>query len=67
SFGDSYQLTVNATGPGNSGGPMFDDEGNVIGLFYAGSSDPTRGLISFAVPIKYGLELMGRKKVGASR
>lgn len=63
SFGDSYQLTINATGAGNSGGPMFDDEGNVIGLFYAGMSDAGGTQISFAVPIKYGLELMGRKKM----
>ncbi|MEP7145058.1 MAG: trypsin-like peptidase domain-containing protein [Ferruginibacter sp.] len=62
-FGDSYQLTINATGAGNSGGPMFDDEGNVIGLYYAGKSDARGTQISFAVPIKYGLELMGRKKV----
>lgn len=62
-FGDSYQLTINATGPGNSGGPLFDDEGNVIGIYYAGSSDAAGTVISFAVPIKYGLELMGRKKM----
>jgi serine protease Do len=60
-FGDSYQLTINATGPGNSGGPLFDDEGAVIGIYYAGTSG-TGPQISFAVPIKYGLELMGRKK-----
>lgn len=59
-FGDSYQLTINATGGGNSGGPMFDDEGNVIGIYYSGSSR-----ISFAVPIKYGLELLGLKKVAS--
>jgi serine protease Do len=63
SFGDSYQLTINATGAGNSGGPMFDDEGNVIGLFYASMSDGGGTQITFAVPIKYGLELMGRKKM----
>ena len=62
-FGDSYQLTINATGAGNSGGPMFDDEGNVIGIYYAGKSDSRGTQISFAIPIKYGLELMGRKKV----
>ena len=59
-FGDSYQLTINATGGGNSGGPMFDDEGNVIGIYYSGSQR-----ISFAVPIKYGLELLGLKKVAS--
>lgn len=62
-FGDSYQLTINATGPGNSGGPLFDDEGNVIGIYYAGMSDGMGTQISFAVPIKYGLELMGVTKV----
>jgi serine protease Do len=62
-FGDSYQLTINATGAGNSGGPMFDDEGNVIGIYYAGKSDAGGTQISFAVPIKYGMELMGIKKV----
>lgn len=62
-FGDSYQLTINATGPGNSGGPLFDDEGNVIGIYYAGGSDAAGTKISFAIPIKYGLELMGRKKL----
>jgi pSer/pThr/pTyr-binding forkhead associated (FHA) protein len=62
-FGDSYQLTVNATGGGNSGGPMFDDEGNVIGIYYAGGTDGKGASISFAIPIKYGLEMMGNKKV----
>jgi serine protease Do len=63
SFGDAYQLTINATGAGNSGGPMFDDKGNVIGIFFAGKSDQQGTKISFAVPIKYGLELMGITKV----
>jgi serine protease Do len=63
SFGDAYQLTMNATGAGNSGGPMFDDKGNVIGIFFAGKADPQGTKISFAVPIKYGLELMGITKV----
>jgi S1-C subfamily serine protease len=57
-FGDSYQLTINSTGPGNSGGPLFDDQGRVIGLFNAGNT-----VITFAVPIKYGLELMGTEPV----
>ncbi|CAN5557695.1 hypothetical protein BH11BAC3_BH11BAC3_12650 [soil metagenome] len=61
-FGDSYQLTINATGAGNSGGPMFDEKGNVVGIYYAGASLGGAN-ISFAVPIKYGLELMGRKKM----
>lgn len=59
-LGDSYELTISATGNGNSGGPLFDDNGNVIGIFYATMSR-FNGDISFAVPIEYGLELMGIK------
>ncbi len=62
-FGDSYQLTVNATGGGNSGGPVFDDKGNVIGIFYASFNDG-QTKITFAVPIKYGLDLMSVRKAG---
>ncbi|HYE15156.1 MAG TPA: trypsin-like peptidase domain-containing protein [Pyrinomonadaceae bacterium] len=57
-IGDAYQLTINSTGAGNSGGPVVDEQGKVIGIFYAG----TRGMdatITFAVPIRYGRELMG--------
>ena len=57
-IGVSYQLTINSTGSGNSGGPVFDDQGRVIGVFYAGSSK-----VTFAVPIRYGLELMGTSPV----
>jgi S1-C subfamily serine protease len=57
-FGDTYQLTINSTGPGNSGGPAFDAKGRVIGIYSAGG-----GGISFATPIKYGLDLMDIKQV----
>ncbi|RRB00684.1 trypsin-like peptidase domain-containing protein [Larkinella rosea] len=62
-FGDYYQLTVNATGAGNSGGPVFDKEGNVIGIFTASNSSRDATRVTFAVPISYGLELMGRRQV----
>jgi pSer/pThr/pTyr-binding forkhead associated (FHA) protein len=62
-FGDSYQLTVNSTGAGNSGGPVFDDHGRVIGIFFAGASRPGDAAITFAVPIRYGLELMSTNRV----
>jgi S1-C subfamily serine protease len=59
--GDVIQLTVNATGYGNSGGPVFDDRGRVVGIFsYLGKQDVQ---ISFAVPIRHGLEVMGLKSV----
>ena len=62
SMGDVYQLTVNSTGPGNSGGPVFDDKGRVIGIFTSGSSSGGVS-ITFAVPIRYGMELMGINRV----
>ncbi len=55
-FGDRYQLTINSTGGGNSGGPMFDAAGRVIGVFFAGRTGDVQ--VSFSVPIRYGLELM---------
>jgi len=64
SFGDTYQLTVNSTGAGNSGGPVFDDQGHVIGLFtYSKMLRANDARITFAVPIRFGIELMGTKPV----
>jgi serine protease Do len=60
-IGDLYQLTINATGGGNSGGPVFDDQGRVIAIFTLARQTDVR--ISFAVPIRYGMELMGIGKV----
>jgi S1-C subfamily serine protease len=55
--GDAYQLTVDTAGPGNSGGPVFDDRGRVIGIFtYRASRDDVT--VTFAVPIRYGDALM---------
>jgi S1-C subfamily serine protease/pSer/pThr/pTyr-binding forkhead associated (FHA) protein len=59
-IGDAYQLQINTTGGGNSGGPVFDEQGKVIGIFYAGFSDGSAA-VTFAVPIRYGRELMGVK------
>lgn len=57
-FGDSIQLTASSTGAGNSGGPVFDDRGRVIAIFYAGARLAGDASITFAVPIRYGMELM---------
>lgn len=54
--GDTYQLTINSTGGGNSGGPMFDAFGNVIGIYFAGKT--TDAQISFAIPVRYAMELL---------
>jgi S1-C subfamily serine protease len=57
-MGDYYQLAVNTTGAGNSGGPVFDDNGKVIGIFTATRSQGNT-TVTFAVPIRYGMDLMG--------
>ncbi len=62
-FGDVYQLTITATGGGNSGGPVFDDQGRVVGLFTSERHDASATKLTFAVPIRYGMELMGLTKV----
>ena len=61
-MGDLYQLTVNSTGGGNSGGPVFDDQGHVIAIYTSGRA-LAGATVSFAVPIRYGMELMGVNKV----
>jgi S1-C subfamily serine protease len=55
--GDYYQLTINSTRGGNSGGPMFDDKGKVIGIYSLGIHADANA--SGAIPIRYGMELMG--------
>ena len=49
--GDMYQLTV-PTGNGNSGGPVFDASGRVVGLLTLVNRE--RETITYATPIKYG-------------
>jgi S1-C subfamily serine protease len=61
--GDYYQLTINSTGAGNSGGPVFDDRGRVIAIFTLGIRADVS--ISGAVPIRYGSELMSVKPMEA--
>ena len=61
--GDEYQLDIVATGGGNSGGPVFDDQGKVIGIYYAGFNIPGDAAMSFAVPIRYVKSLIGPEQV----
>ena len=57
SAGERIQLSVLATGAGNSGGPVFNANGKVIGLFtYSRSRGDAR--VTLAVPIKFGRDLL---------
>jgi len=56
-MGDYYQMTINS-GAGHSGGPVFNDEGEVIGVFTAATWDNTGTKFTFSVPIKYVHKLM---------
>jgi S1-C subfamily serine protease/pSer/pThr/pTyr-binding forkhead associated (FHA) protein len=61
--GESYQLT-NDTGPGNSGGPIFNKNGEVIGVLNSGRMDfRSVTKFSYAVPAKYALSLMRTQTV----
>jgi serine protease Do len=55
--GYAYQLSDLATGQGNSGGPVFNSKGKVIGIF---SFVVTKGTerATYAIPISYGTALM---------
>jgi S1-C subfamily serine protease len=59
-MGDVYQLTVPSSA-GNSGGPVFDAAGNVVGLFTYGTRRETT---TYAVPIKYGRGLFQVQRTG---
>jgi serine protease Do len=55
--GEMIQMSVNSTGSGNSGGPVFNKAGKVIGLFTYGMSGGGANN-SGAIPIKYGRDLL---------
>jgi len=54
-MGHVYQMSL-PSGAGNSGGPIFDDKGWVIGLFTYGSN--LNQTVTYAVPIKYARDLL---------
>jgi hypothetical protein len=62
SAGELFQLGINTTGAGNSGGPVFDSKGRVIAVFYAGAQLGGAS-VTFAIPIKFGEELIKNQPV----
>jgi serine protease Do len=50
-------LGINTTGAGNSGGPVFDSKGRVVGIFYAARTYAGAS-VTYAVPVKFGTELI---------
>ena len=60
--GDLYQMTIN-TGSGNSGGPVFNDKGEVIAIINSVRADFTATKFTYAIPIKYALSLMSTQTV----
>jgi S1-C subfamily serine protease len=64
-WGDAFQLSINSTGHGNSGGPVFNDKGRVIGLFTYGW-DKAGARVSFAVPIKHGYALLSPQRASVN-
>jgi len=57
-FGNVYQLSINTTGAGNSGGPVFDGNGKVIGIFTYSKSDQQGTTVTLAVPIHFARDLL---------
>jgi S1-C subfamily serine protease len=62
-MGDVYQLTATATGAGNSGGPVFNAAGQVIGLFTYMRTGEHGERVTFAVPIRYGQKILRLNRV----
>lgn len=56
-FGDAFQLTATG-GSGNSGGPVFNNEGKVIGIYTYSRGGSGNVRYTFGVPIKHGRDLL---------
>jgi S1-C subfamily serine protease len=65
-MGDTYQMSINSTGAGNSGGPVFNTNGKVIGLFTYGRSFAGDATVTYAVPIRHGRALLNPQRSTAN-
>jgi pSer/pThr/pTyr-binding forkhead associated (FHA) protein len=57
SVGDTIRYAGGLTYAGNSGGPVFDMQGRVIAIHFAGVMNGDVSSSAMAVPIRYGLQL----------
>ncbi len=55
--GDTIRYAGGLTWGGNSGGPVFDMQGRVVAIHFAGMGVAGANQSGFAVPIRYGLQL----------
>ncbi len=62
-LGYIYEIAVPGTGSGNSGGPVFNDQGEVIGIYTYGRETASGASTSFAVPITFGVSLLGPRRI----
>jgi S1-C subfamily serine protease len=62
-MGDAFQLSVQATGAGNSGGPVFNDAGQVVGIFTYSLTDRRSEKVFLAIPIKHVNDLIEPQQV----
>jgi S1-C subfamily serine protease len=58
-----YQLSIDVTGQGSKGSPVFNSVGEVIGLFTYTRRTSGGAEVSAAVPIKYGYDILQLRQV----
>jgi S1-C subfamily serine protease len=58
-----YQLSIDVTGQGSKGSPVFNSAGEVIGLFTYARRNLGGAEVSAAVPIKYGYDILQLRRV----
>ena len=65
-MGDTFQMSINSNGAGNSGGPVFNSKGKVIGLFTYGGGTEGDASVTWAVPVKHGRALLSPQRASSN-